>query len=103
MLTVKVDDGMAFDTAVVNITLLDINDNGPIFSRDFYTFPAINETAHVGSYVGEVQATDADAGDNSIIRFRILEGTGNFNSASLVSLQLLICVYASAEKVPSFS
>lgn len=45
----------------VNVTLTDVNDNKPVFSKGSY-YAAVKETASVGDDVIMVQATDADAG-----------------------------------------
>lgn len=45
----------------VNVTLTDVNDNKPVFSKGSY-YAAVKETAGVGDDVIMVQATDADAG-----------------------------------------
>ena len=45
----------------VNVTLMDVNDNKPIFKAGSY-YGAVKETEGVGNDVIAVQATDADEG-----------------------------------------
>ena len=45
----------------VNLSLTDINDNKPVFSKGSY-YVAVKETVKVGSDVITVQASDTDAG-----------------------------------------
>jgi len=53
-------------TATVRVTVADVNDNNPSFSRNIYTFEVPeNEADHL---VGTVSATDAD-GDAVIIKY----------------------------------
>ena len=57
-------------SAVIKITVLDENDNAPIFSKQTYTV-SIHENNVVGALVGHVSATDADAGANGMVTYRI--------------------------------
>ena len=57
-------------SAVIKITVLDENDNAPIFSKQTYTV-SIHENNVAGALVGHVTATDADSGTNSMVSFRI--------------------------------
>lgn len=47
--------------ARVNIKLLDVNDNAPVFERATYKFDTLENTT-IGSKVGDVAATDKDFG-----------------------------------------
>ena len=58
------------NTAPISITILDINDNNPVFV-EVYTF-YISESLTIGSFVGEVFVTDADINDNSRIKFSLV-------------------------------
>ncbi|TTN99757.1 Cadherin-7 [Bagarius yarrelli] len=66
-------------TTTVLITLTDVNDNGPIFQHNLYTF-AILESAPVGTEVGRVMAEDADVGMNARMNYTIddLEESATF-------------------------
>jgi hypothetical protein len=56
-------------TLVININ--DVNDNPPVFAQDFYT-DSIVENSTVGTRLGQVMnATDADSGNNSLVRYRL--------------------------------
>ncbi|XP_064608177.1 protocadherin Fat 4-like [Liolophura sinensis] len=56
--------------ASVRITLLDMNDNSPLFNKSHYEF-TINETLPVGSFIGRVFATDADSKDYGDIVYNL--------------------------------
>ena len=56
----------------INITVYDINDHAPSFEKD-ETFVEISELAKTGSAVALVGALDADAGNNSLQRYFILD------------------------------
>ncbi|KAK2815047.1 hypothetical protein Q7C36_023313 [Tachysurus vachellii] len=66
-------------TTTVTITLIDVNDNGPTFQHNLYTF-AILESAPVGTAVGRVMAKDADVGINARMNYTLddLEESGTF-------------------------
>ena len=48
-----------YDTALVNITVIDVNDNSPVFNQPVYTFSVL-EGSEGSQMVGVVSATDAD-------------------------------------------
>ncbi|XP_059167191.1 cadherin EGF LAG seven-pass G-type receptor 2-like [Physella acuta] len=52
--------------AIINVT--DINDNNPVFTPAYYTFN-ISENSLVNTFVGAVNATDADEGLNSELSY----------------------------------
>ncbi|XP_018368813.1 PREDICTED: protein dachsous-like [Trachymyrmex cornetzi] len=54
----------------VNVTVQDVNDNPPVFNQTRYD-ASVPENATVGTPVLAVNATDADAGDNSRIEYSI--------------------------------
>ena len=75
-----VDSGVFFSrrgTAVVQITILDINDNKPVFSQAVYSFLPLEENSRINTFVGQVFATDKDAGTNREIRFTLEAGVQN--------------------------
>ena len=57
-------------SAVIKITVLDENDNAPMFSKQTYT-ATMHENNVAGALVGHVTATDADTGTNGMVSFRI--------------------------------
>ncbi|NXK06073.1 CELR2 protein, partial [Herpetotheres cachinnans] len=60
-------------TATVLITVLDVNDNPPVFSSPEYHIH-VKESIPVGSHVTEVSANDCDAGANAEITYAIISG-----------------------------
>ena len=61
----------------VEITLIDINDNVPIFSSDTPFSGDIMENAAIGSRVLIITATDADVGSNGDVTYSLI-GTSTF-------------------------
>ena len=57
-------------TQKVNITILDINDNTPVFSRNSYSI-TMKENNTIGSHILTVNATDADTGPNATVTYRL--------------------------------
>ncbi|CAM4617838.1 unnamed protein product [Leuciscus chuanchicus] len=55
-------------TLTINITVLDINDNRPVFSRETYSV-ILEENSAIGTVVLQVNATDMDEGPNSNIEY----------------------------------
>ena len=53
------------------ITLLDINDNNPVFSDSEYT-NSLSENLPSGQIVFEPEATDADLGTNAVVRYSFI-------------------------------
>ncbi|MFT7810470.1 cadherin-8-like [Arapaima gigas] len=60
-------------TATVTVTLTDINDNPPKFSKSIYEF-AIPEALGLGKAGGRVKATDKDIGENARSTYSIIDG-----------------------------
>ncbi|XP_066259350.1 cadherin-87A isoform X1 [Euwallacea similis] len=77
-LTVLATDGKYTATALVNITVLDVNNNSPTFLKESY-LEAVLEDVPIGSSLLEVQATDADTGENADIEYSLSKGaSGDF-------------------------
>ena len=57
-------------TQKVNITILDINDNTPEFSRNSYSI-TVKENNTIGSHILTVNATDTDTGPNARVTYRL--------------------------------
>uniref|UniRef100_A0A3B4B5Z6 Cadherin domain-containing protein n=1 Tax=Periophthalmus magnuspinnatus TaxID=409849 RepID=A0A3B4B5Z6_9GOBI len=57
-------------TMQIRVTVLDVNDNAPVFSQPVYK-AAIKENAPLGTLVVKVTATDADHGSNGEIIYSI--------------------------------
>ncbi|XP_028398312.1 protocadherin Fat 4-like [Dendronephthya gigantea] len=62
---------------IVDINVLDENDNSPKFTKESYA-RSISETSSIGSFVEEVEATDADIGANADVVYVLLNGTEFF-------------------------
>ncbi len=65
------DDGSPPRTATVNVkvTLLDVNDEAPVFDRQGSYLAKIDENQPKGTLVIQVSARDADKGENSTITY----------------------------------
>lgn len=61
----------------VNVTILDVNDNPPIFDHSDYTV-SLNESVPPGTPVLQVMATDNDLGDNAKIMYYLSETEHQF-------------------------
>ena len=65
-------------TCTIHVTVLDENDNDPVFHQSSYN-SAIYEDIGVGVSVLRVEATDADIGDNGNVTYYINNtDNGNF-------------------------
>ncbi|KAF7652507.1 hypothetical protein LDENG_00095790 [Lucifuga dentata] len=60
-------------TTTVTVTLTDINDNPPKFSKSLYEF-VIPEDLPIGKTGGKVKANDRDIGENAKSTYSIIEG-----------------------------
>ncbi|XP_007565093.1 cadherin-6-like isoform X1 [Poecilia formosa] len=67
-------------TTTVSITLSDVNDNPPRFSKTLYEF-RVPESNELGSTVGVIHAMDADIGQNAEMNYKIIgsDGPGVFD------------------------
>ncbi|XP_016110127.1 protocadherin Fat 4 [Sinocyclocheilus grahami] len=71
-LLVRADDGLQSSDVRINITVSDVNDHTPHFSRAVYSFD-IPEDTSAGSIVAAILASDADSGSNGEITYSIEE------------------------------
>ena len=63
-----------FDTAIVSIQVIDVNDNAPIFNESFYMFTA-SENATINSVItDEIAAYDVDTVSRGMLQFSIESG-----------------------------
>ncbi|XP_062296245.1 cadherin-8 isoform X3 [Scomber scombrus] len=60
-------------TTTVTVTLTDINDNPPKFSKSLYDF-VIPEDLPIGTMGGKVKANDRDIGENAKSTYNVIEG-----------------------------
>ncbi|KAM3613348.1 uncharacterized protein V6R79_024569 [Siganus canaliculatus] len=67
---IAVDGGTPQKSGTVNIeiTVLDVNDNAPVFNQSLYSATVV-ENAPVGTYITTVNATDADSGSNGLVTY----------------------------------
>lgn len=63
----------------VNIIIVDINDNNPIFEKDIYKFKIVENT-QIDSPVGHVKANDLDDGLNGLVKYSFVD---NLNTGAL--------------------
>ena len=80
---------MLSGSTLISITILDENDNNPVFSASTYR-PTIAENTIEGSIVEMLRATDADSTTNGQIMYSLLEFTEVFdvdNSSGIVTVR----------------
>ncbi|XP_019129673.2 protocadherin gamma-A1-like [Larimichthys crocea] len=68
---IAVDGGTPPRSGTVNIdiTVLDANDNPPVFNQTLYR-ASVSENALKGTYITTVNASDADSGSNGLVTYR---------------------------------
>uniref|UniRef100_A0A4W6C9H0 Cadherin domain-containing protein n=1 Tax=Lates calcarifer TaxID=8187 RepID=A0A4W6C9H0_LATCA len=78
---IAVDGGTPQKSGTVNIdiTVLDVNDNSPVFNQSVYK-ATVMENAAKGTYIITVNASDADSGSNGLIYYSISKMQGNIHS-----------------------
>ncbi|XP_042573254.1 protocadherin Fat 1-like isoform X3 [Cyprinus carpio] len=59
-------------TTTLDISVTDINDNAPIFSKQQYE-ATVSEHAEVGTNIIDIMATDKDDGENAIVTYHIVK------------------------------
>ncbi|XP_072425881.1 cadherin-7a [Chiloscyllium punctatum] len=62
-------------TTSITVTLSDVNDNPPHFSRRFYQYN-VPESLPVASTVAKIRALDDDIGPNAEMEYQIIDGDG---------------------------
>ncbi len=73
-LTVTATDSQSLmGVTSVTITVLDVNDNSPVFSSDAYLL-SVAEDVQVYMSIGSVLAVDKDSGENSSVAYSIVAG-----------------------------
>ncbi|XP_027722594.1 protocadherin-23 [Vombatus ursinus] len=77
-LLVEVSDSVHHTEAVLMVYVMDVNDNPPLFSQDFYQV-TLPEMMPVGSSILTVSATDQDTGIDGRISYRILSSADGFS------------------------
>uniref|UniRef100_UPI0037E7CF6E protocadherin gamma-A1-like isoform X18 n=1 Tax=Semicossyphus pulcher TaxID=241346 RepID=UPI0037E7CF6E len=72
-LVLKAEDGgepQMSGTMQIHVTVLDVNDNAPVFSKPVYK-ASITENSAIGTLVTKVSASDADKGSNGEVTYVI--------------------------------
>ncbi|XP_008428317.1 cadherin-23 isoform X2 [Poecilia reticulata] len=69
-------DSRRTGTATVFVEVQDVNDNRPIFLQNSYE-TSVLETVPIRTSILQVQATDADQGENGRVLYRIITGNNN--------------------------
>ena len=83
-------------SAVVRVSVVDINDNSPLFSIQQQTTFATNSSAEVGRVVGSLIVTDEDSGLNGIVAFCLKDPNQFFSIDSNSGNLFIIFPLASA-------
>lgn len=65
-------------SASLVVNVLDANDNDPVFPKPAYEFH-VEENQKSGAFVGKIAATDADLGENAIVRYSLFPSNTSFN------------------------
>ena len=100
-------------SVTVTVTVLDINDNAPVFVQESYV-AAITTGFEVGNQILSVSASDRDAGLNGTIQYSLADANGRFTITAsigvITSTQLFettgtftLMVIASDQGTPSLS
>lgn len=87
----------------VNVTILDVNDNPPIFDHSDYIV-SLNESVPPGTPVLQVMATDSDLGDNAKITYYLADTERQFTvdpeTGVISTTEPLECPQQSCPQVP---
>ncbi|RVE76560.1 hypothetical protein OJAV_G00009860 [Oryzias javanicus] len=86
---ISITDGTSSDTAVVEVSVTDINDNSPVFASESVT-EVVPEDAEVPFNVTVVAATDKDSSFNKEIRYSLRGGDGKFSIDPLSGMVSLV-------------
>jgi len=78
VLAIDDNDPPLTGTAAVLVTVLDINDNKPIFSNNVLTDVSIDAKASIGYILTKVSATDADIGLNGMVQLTLIDTSNLF-------------------------
>ncbi|XP_051810396.1 protocadherin gamma-A11-like [Acanthochromis polyacanthus] len=73
-------------TMLILITVLDANDNAPVFTQQTYK-ATVTENSSKGTVVAAVTASDADQGSNSKITYSITDTIGNIRNMFEINME----------------
>ncbi|XP_054721267.1 cadherin-related tumor suppressor-like [Uloborus diversus] len=83
-----------FGFLLLNITILDVNDNPPMFAHSDYSV-SLNESVKPGSFVLQVRGTDIDIGDNGKLSYYLSDNESQFTidpqTGIITTLETLKC------------
>ncbi|XP_017677245.1 PREDICTED: protocadherin Fat 4-like [Lepidothrix coronata] len=87
-LTISLSDGNTTDYATVFVTVLDVNDNSPVFGATNTTVN-VPENVPPGTSVTRVSATDVDEGFNGLVVYTLKGGEGkmDIDTSGLILLE----------------
>ena len=71
-------------TATIRVNIRDLNDNSPQFNQTAYELFA-NQDSYVGQRIAIVTGTDADSGDNAVLRYSLQGPDAGFFTVNAVS------------------
>ncbi|XP_022692572.1 protocadherin Fat 4-like isoform X3 [Varroa jacobsoni] len=75
-LLVQVSDGFNTAVAPLTVSVVDINDQQPVFTHNYYNFSVVEELPE-NTTVGAIKAIDRDSGQNAEIHYVILGDQAN--------------------------
>ncbi|XP_058790848.1 cadherin-related tumor suppressor [Phymastichus coffea] len=86
---------------LVNVTVLDVNDNPPVFQQSDYVV-AVNESASIGTHVLTVRAIDKDIDDNAKLSYYLPENERQFTidaeTGEILTAEMLDCPQQSCQQ-----
>lgn len=83
-------------TTTVDISILDVDDNPPRFTRLFTA--SVPENAEIGSFILQLSTEDQDIGENAEVTYALLENSGNKFSLDPVSGNISVRAFLDVEK-----
>ncbi|XP_069125193.1 protocadherin Fat 4-like [Argopecten irradians] len=89
---VQVTDGKTPERTaftMVNIRVIDVNDNAPHFNKPSYEY-TITEGTYTMSTFGNVSATDRDTGRNAVIKYSLVNYTGEIFDVDISTGALVV-------------
>ncbi|XP_053612955.1 protein dachsous isoform X2 [Plodia interpunctella] len=66
-----------FAKTILIVNVIDANDNEPVFTKAAYEFK-VEENLKAGAFVGTISASDADLGENAMVRYSLFPSNTSF-------------------------